>query len=166
MVDIIGNDQTIRDVYHLDATTEDYDAVMERLSRNGVPLVPHIILGLHFGKMLGEWKALEITAKYPLKLLVLVILMPLSGTKMEQVQPPPADEIGAFFETARKALPETEIMLGCARPLGGIKKEIDRLAIDAGLNGIAYPAEGTVAYAREHGLEPQIINACCGVNWN
>ena len=68
--------------------------------------------------------------------------------------------------TARKTLPETEIMLGCARPLGGIKKEIDRLAIDAGLNGIAYPAEGTVAYAREHGLEPQIINACCGVNWN
>ena len=166
MVDIIGSDQTIREVYHLDATTEDYDAVMERLSRNGVPLVPHIILGLHFGKMLGEWKALEMTAKYPLKLLVLVILMPLSGTKMEQVQPPPADEIGAFFETARKALPETEIMLGCARPLGGIKKEIDRLAIDAGLNGIAYPAEGTVAYAREHGLEPQIINACCGVNWN
>ena len=166
MVDIIGSDQTIRDVYHLDATTEDYDAVMERLNRNGVPLVPHIILGLHFGKMLGEWKALEMTAKYPLKLLVLVILMPLSGTKMEQVQPPPADEIGAFFETARKALPETEIMLGCARPLGGIKKEIDRLAINAGLNGIAYPAEGTVAYAREHGLEPQIINACCGVNWN
>ena len=57
-------------------------------------------------------------------------------------------------------------MLGCARPLGGIKIEIDRLAIDAGLNGIAYPAEGTVAYAKEHGLEPQIINACCGVNWN
>ena len=49
MVDIIGSDQTIREVYHLDATTEDYDAVMERLSRNGVPLVPHIILGLHFG---------------------------------------------------------------------------------------------------------------------
>ena len=30
MVDIIGSNRTIRDVYHLDAKIEDYDAVMER----------------------------------------------------------------------------------------------------------------------------------------
>ena len=166
MVDIIGSNRTIRDVYHLDAKTEDYDAVMERLNRHGVPLVPHIIMGLHFGKMLGEWKALEMTSKYKLKLLVLVILMPLSGTQMQNVNPPSLDEIGAFFNTARKALPDTEIMLGCARPLGKIKIYVDRLAIEAGLNGIAYPAEGTLSYARQHGLKPEIINACCGVNWD
>ncbi len=166
MVDIIGNNSTIRDVYHLNAKTEDYDAVMERLNRHGVPLVPHIILGLHFGKMLGEWKALEMTANHRIKLLVLVILMPLNGTEMQNVSPPSLSEIGAFFNTARKALPHTEIMLGCARPLGKIKKDVDRLAIEAGLNGIAYPAEGTLSYARQHGLEPEIINACCGVNWN
>ena len=166
MVDIIGSNRTIRDVYHLDAKIEDYDAVMERLNRYGVPLVPHIILGLHFGKMLGEWKALEMTAKRDLKLLVLVILMPLNGTQMQNVSPPSLKEIGAFFNTARKAMPKTEIMLGCARPLGKIKIDVDRLAIEAGLNGIAYPAEGTLSYARQHGLEPEIINACCGVNWN
>ena len=166
MVDIIGDNRTIREVYHLDADTEDYDSAMERLSRHGVPLVPHIILGLHFGKMLGEWKALEMTAKYPLKLLVLVILMPLNGTEMQNVSPPSLEEIGDFFNNARKALPQTEIMLGCARPLGHIKKQVDRLAIDAGLNGIAFPADGTLSYARQRGLEPEIINACCGVNWN
>ena len=166
MVDIIGDDRTIREVYQLKASTDDYDAVLERLSRHGVPLVPHIILGLHFGKMIGEWKALEMIAKYPLKLLVLVILMPLSGTEMENVTPPSLVEIGSFFETARKALPQTEIMLGCARPLGAIKKEVDCHAIDAGLNGIAYPAEGTLSYAKQRGLKPEIINACCGVNWN
>ncbi|MBG56291.1 MAG: radical SAM protein [Deltaproteobacteria bacterium] len=166
MVDIIGNNNTIRDVYHLNAKTEDYDAVMARLNRHDVPLVPHIILGLHFGKMLGEWKALEMTAKHRIKLLVLVILMPLNGTQMQNVSPPSLQEIGAFFNTARKALPQTEIMLGCARPLGKIKIDVDRLAIESGLNGIAFPAEGTLSYARQHGLEPEIINACCGVNWN
>jgi Uncharacterized homolog of biotin synthetase len=63
-----------------------------------------------------------------------------------------------FLEPLEKALPETEIMLGCARPLGWIQKEIDPLAIDAGLNGIAYPAEGTVPLG--HGSmdsEPHII---------
>jgi uncharacterized radical SAM superfamily protein len=62
-------------------------------------------------------------------------------------------------------LPETPVMLGCARPLGKIKADIDRAAVDAGLNGIAFPAEGVVAYARERGLRPKFVDACCGVNW-
>lgn len=165
MVDIIGHQDTIRDVYHLDSTPEDYEAVLERLERHGVPMVPHIIMGLHFGRMLGEWQALEMIARHPPKAMVLVILMPLNGTPMATVTPPSLAEIGAFFETARKALPATPVMLGCARPLGLMKQDIDRLAVDAGLNGIAYPSDGTVAYARQHGLAPKFINACCGVSW-
>ena len=91
--------------------------------------------------------------------------MPLTGTPMARVEPPPLGEIGAFFREARRALPGTPVMLGCARPLGQIKGEIDRLAIDAGLNGIAFPAEGVVAYAVDRGLEPEFVNACCGVSW-
>lgn len=165
MVDIIGHPDTIRQVYHLKATPEDYEAVLERLERYHVPTVPHIILGLHFGRILGEWQALEMIARHPPKLLVLVILMPLTGTPMAVAQPPSLAEIGGFFELARKTLPTTPVMLGCARPMGWLKTEIDRLAVDAGLNGIAYPAEGVVAYARQHGLEPNFINACCGVTW-
>ncbi len=165
MVDIIGHRDTIRDVYHLDADPDDYDEVLEHLDRHGVPTVPHIILGLHFGRMLGEQRALEIVRRHPPQLLVLVVLMPLGGTAMAGVVPPPLGEIGAFFEQARTALPETPVMLGCARPLGALKEKIDRLAIDAGLNGIAYPADGIVGYARERGLEPEFINACCGVSW-
>lgn len=165
MVDIIGHRDTIRDVYHLGLTPDDYDAVLGRLVRHGVPTVPHIILGLHFGKMLGEEVALEIIARHEPDILVLVVLMPLGGTAMAGVVPPPLSEIGAFFENARTRLPTTPIMLGCARPLGEMKVAIDRLAVDTGLNGIAYPAEGIVGYAQQRGLEPEFVNACCGVSW-
>lgn len=165
MVDIIGHERTIRDVYHLDSTPADYEAVLERLDRHGVPAVPHIILGLHFGRMLGEWNALEMIARHDLKALVLVILMPLTGTPMAAVEPPSLEEIGRFFEAARAAVPEKPVLLGCARPLGEIKADIDRLAIDAGFNGIAYPADGIVAYAESKQLKPTFINACCGVSW-
>ncbi len=165
MIDIIGHADTIRQVYHLDSTPEDYEDALHWLEQYSVPMIPHIILGLHFGQMLGEERALEMIARHPPKVLVLVILMPLSGTSMATAKPPSLDEIGAFFETARKVLPTTPVMLGCARPMGLIKKEIDRLAVDAGLNGIAYPAEGVVAYARQCDLKPSFINACCGVNW-
>jgi hypothetical protein len=84
---------------------------------------------------------------------------------MAEVRPPALADVGRFFETARATLPWTPIVLGCERPLGDYKRAVDRLAIDAGFNGIAYPADGTVAYARSHKLQPQFINACCGVVW-
>jgi hypothetical protein len=165
MIDVIGHRDTMREVYHLDADPEDYENSLAWLEKYKVPTIPHIILGLHFGKMLGEDRALEMIVRHPPKVMVLVVLMPLTGTPMMGVTPPPLEEIGAFFEKSRKALPSTPVMLGCARPMGNVKVEIDRLAVNAGLNGIAYPANGIVEYARQAGLRPRFINACCGVTW-
>ena len=132
--DIIGDQDTITEVYHLDAIPSDYEAALERLNRHGIPTIPHIILGHYFGEMSGEWTALEMIKKYPPKALVLVILLPLTGTGMGGVLPPSLNDIGSFFETARLNLPKTSILLGCARPLGSMKIEIDQMAINAGLN--------------------------------
>jgi uncharacterized radical SAM superfamily protein len=165
MVDISGDEATIREVYHLDATPDHYQAALACLERYRIPTIPHIILGLHFGQLLGEWRALEMIARHPPKMLALVILTPLRGTPMADMRPPGLAEVGRFFETARATLPSTPIMLGCERPLGDYKRAVDRLAIDAGFDGVAYPAEGTVAYARALDLEPHFVNACCGVAW-
>lgn len=164
MLDVIGAEETIREVYHLDVPVAEYARAMERLERHRVPLVPHIVLGLHWGRMLGEWRALEMVAERRVKLLVLVVLMPLYGTPMAAASPPPVEEIGKFFRDARRALPDTPIALGCARPIGPVKREIDRLAVDLGFAGIAYPAEGIVAYARSRGLRAEFHDSCCGVD--
>jgi lipoyl synthase len=166
MMDIIGENDTIRDVYHLvETTTEDYERALALLDRYDVPSLPHIILGLHYGQMRGEHKALEMIARHRHKAVVLVILMPLSDAPMARVTPPPVEEIMSFFAHARMTLPESRVMLGCARPAGRSKLQTDRAAVDAGFNGIAYPAEGIITYARQRGLQPKLINACCGVQW-
>ncbi len=165
MIDIIGHRDTIHEVYHLDADPEDYEDALSWLEKYKVPMVPHIVMGLHYGKMLGEDRALEMIVRHPPKLLALVVLMSMSKTAMANVTPPSLSEIGAFFQKTRKALPSTPVMLGCARPMGDMKVEIDRLAVDAGLNGIAFPANDIVEYARQAGLRPQFVNACCGVTW-
>jgi lipoyl synthase len=115
--------------------------------------------------MRGEQKALEIIARHHHRAVVLVILMPLSGAPMVHVTPPPVEEIMRFFAHTRLTLAESPVMLGCARPVGQSKLQTDRAAVDAGFNGIAYPAEGIIAYARQRGLQPKLINACCGVQW-
>ena len=117
MMDIIGDNDTIRDVYHLaNITTEDYESALALLDRY-------------------------------------------------DVTPPPVEEIMRFFVHTRMILPQSQVMLGCARPAGQSKLQTDRAAVDAGLNGIAYPAEGIITYARQRGLQPKMINACCGVQW-
>lgn len=163
LIDIIGSDETIRDVYHLKASVRDYEASMDALSLHRIPVMPHIVLGLHYGKFRGEETALRIVSGYALKALVIVILTPLLGTPMEDVTPPPIREVADFFQKARLSIPSSPLILGCARPMGAYKQKVDRLAIDAGLDGVAFPAEGVVTYAGDKGLETVFVESCCGL---
>jgi len=160
-LDIIGSNETIKQVYHLDLTINDYDESLKLLTDYGLSIRPHIILGLHYGKMLGEYTALEMIKKYDVHALILVILTPLHDTPMQGVDPPPTDEVELFFQNSRVAMPQTKILVGCARPVGEYKKIIDLAAVEAGLNGIAYPAEGIIEHAESMGLKPTFYEDSC-----
>jgi hypothetical protein len=165
MIDVIGADETLREVYHLDLGVDDVERSLRALCDNGLKVIPHIVAGLHYGRFLGERRALEIVSRYRVSALVLVVLQPLAGTPMVGLPPCSPEEIGKFFAEARLSLPSLKINLGCARPLGAAKVEIDRAAVDLGLNGIAFPAEGTIRYARERGYEPRLAECCCSLAW-
>jgi uncharacterized radical SAM superfamily protein len=47
--------------------------------------------------------------------------------------------------------------------MGEVKVAIDRAAVNARLDGIAYPAQGTVRYARRKGLQPVFSETCCAM---
>lgn len=166
MLDIIGADETIREVYHLQLKADDFERSLALLTGAGLRVIPHIVLGLHYGRFLGEHRALEMVSRYPVSTLILVVLVPLVGTPMAHLPPPPADEVTAFFEQARLAMPTTKVNLGCARPMGRMKIDLDIAAVDLGLNGIAYPAAGTIAYARSKGLQPRLFEWCCSLTWS
>jgi lipoyl synthase len=165
MLDIIGADETIREVYHLDLTADDFERSLALLAERGLRIIPHIVIGLHYARLLGEWRALEMIRRYPVSTLILVVLTPLVGTPMAHLKPPPLEDVVEFFATARLAMPDTKVNLGCGRPMGKMKQEMDRAAIDHGLNGIAYPADGAIEYARERGLEPALYEYCCSLTW-
>lgn len=165
MLDIIGAEETIRDVYHLPLKPEHFEQALALLAEHGLRIIPHIVCGLHYGQFLGERTALEMIAKYPVSTLIVVALVPLAGTAMAHIPPPDTDEVIGFMTEARSALPTTPVNLGCARPMGDIKARLDRAAIDHGLNGIAYPAEGAIEYARQKGLEPKLYEYCCSLTW-
>ncbi len=163
LLDIIGHDDTIHEVYNLQASVGDYEESLRRLTERAIPTAPHVIMGLHFGRMKGEIKALEIIRRYPVKAVVLVGLRPLSRTAMAGVRPPDPETLGEFFVQARKMFPRTPLVLGCERPLGRHRQQTDRLAVRAGLDGIAFPSEQVLVFAREKGLDIRTSPECCAL---
>ena len=163
LLDIIGHEDTIRQVYHLRASVEDYEESLRRLTERAIPTAPHVIMGLHFGRMKGEIQALEIIRRYPVKALVLVGLRPLPHTAMAGVRPPDPETLGDFFVRARKMFPQTPVVLGCERPLGRHRQQTDIQAVTAGLDGIAFPSEQALNRAREQGLEIRASADCCAL---
>ena len=162
LIDVIGSVETYYKVYHLADGAELLDISLEALARAELPVVPHIVAGLHFGKMLGESWALDIIARRPPALLVIVACMSLPGTDMAGMAPPGAREVCGVIIRARELMPDTEISLGCARPRKGAA-DLEELALMAGVNRMALPSQEAVAAAARMGLEAQFRKTCCSV---
>jgi lipoyl synthase len=163
MMDVIGAQETIRDVYHLDRPVADYEATLAALTATRMEVVPHIILGLHYGRMLGEARALDIVASAPVAALVLVVVMPFYAPPERPFRTPEPEEIAEVFLAARRRIRHAPVQLGCARPAGAHKMRTDAYAVMAGFDGIAYPAAGIVALARAIGRPVLQEHACCAV---
>ncbi len=164
LVDVIGSEKTALEVYHLKDGVSSIMITMDALSHAGIEIAPHIIMGLHFGEILGEYRALEIIKSYPIKKYVVVVLNPLKQTPMEKVVPPTPDEVGRFLVKARFQMPQTLASLGCARPRGKYRLAVDIIAVKAGVNSIALASDKAVELAQNMGLEVKYESSCCAVN--
>ncbi len=162
MLDIIGAEETIREVYHLDRPVEDFEATLAALCATSMQISPHIVIGLHYGRILGESNALDILSRHNTQALVLVVIMPFYARPGTFVTPE-AGDVGRIFLQARRRLPDRQVLLGCARPPGMHKRVTDAYAVMAGLDGIAFPADGAVAVADSIGRPFHQAHACCSI---
>lgn len=161
LLDVVGDSDTICDVLHLDRTPGDYEATLDLLRETGIRVAPHVVIGLHYGELRGEFAALDIIHRVGADVLVLVVLRPLPGTPMATVDPVHPQAVGRLAAIARILNPNIPLTLGCARPVGRSKVTMERLAIEAGVNAVAYPDPATVALAQEMGLETSFVESCC-----
>jgi len=161
LVDIIGSDETIRKVYNLNVTVKDYAKSLKALQEAGLNFVPHVIVGLHDGELKGEFHALKMILSCKPSAIVVIAFMPIRGTAMAKVKPPQPADIAKVTATARLMFPETPLVLGCMRPKGKHRAEIDILALKAGANAIAFPSEEAIKYAEKQGYALSFSSYCC-----
>lgn len=163
MMDVIGAQETITQVYHLKRTVDDFEQTLASLVKTNMKVVPHIVVGLHYGRLLGEWNALEMLKRHLPDALVLVVVMPQYAPEKRPFVTPDTSEVGQFFLDARLALPDLPILLGCARPAGLTKTKLDSYAVMTGVSGIAHPADGVVELAARLQRKVKVSPSCCSI---
>lgn len=161
LVDVIGDDETIKEILGLDACAADYEYTLKYLSSAGVPLAPHIIVGLDRGRLKGEWKALEMVRKFNPETVVIVVFIPTKGTALEEAAPPQLGDVARVITKAREMF-DVPLSLSCVRPGGRYRSLLDRYAILSGIDRIAVPSRNAYATCRELGLNIiEIPKMCC-----
>jgi len=164
--DINMDEEIIRDIYHLEKDLEEYKRAVELLKKNNLNIVPHICVGLYYGKLHKELKTLKFIKESGINptLIVLIALIPPKGKEDIFQRPRPLD-IAKIAALIRFIFPKTEISLGCMRPRGDIKIELEKLAIDAGITRIEIPSPKTIKWLKEKYPEITLkyFSACCAI---
>lgn len=161
LIDIIGSEATIREIYNLDVHLEDYESSLKALNASGMVFVPHVVVGLHYGKLQGEFKALKMISTYDPDAVVIIALIPIKGTALEDCEPPSPEAIARVLASAKIMMPNTPLALGCMRPTGSHRRRTDELAVKAGVDAIAFPERNAVELAKSMSLKMSFSPWCC-----
>ncbi len=162
-IDILGSEETAKEVYNVGATAEDYRQSLRALKSSGIPFTPHVLVGLHYGELRGELDALRMISEFQPSALILIVFFPIRGTRMENVMPPSLEAVAEVLVEARSIMPRVPIALGCARPKGMFRSEMDVLAVEAGVNAIAFPTVEAIEAAEKLGVNAIFSNLCCSL---
>jgi len=162
-VDIVGSSRTTKAIYGIEINPENYAYTLENLEKAKTPIIsPHVCVGLHFGELRSELESLRIISRVKPTTIVIIALMPLRGTPLENVKPS-ATDVAKVIAIAKLMFPDVPVSLGCARSKGTDRELIDELAIQAGVTNIAIPTKRAIETALSLKMEIQCYSACCAV---
>ncbi len=164
--DITMDEEIVRSIYHLNIELSEYKRAIDLLKKYNLNIVPHIGIGLYYGRLHKELdciKFIQETKIHP-SLIVLIVLIPPKDSKTKFETPQPID-IAKVIALIRFVFPNTEISLGCMRPRGKIKIEVEKYALKAGITRIEIPSKDTLIWLGTHNskIQYKFFSACCAI---
>ncbi|MCP4665999.1 MAG: radical SAM protein [Deltaproteobacteria bacterium] len=162
LIDVIGDDETYRSVYHVTFGVSRIASTLGSLQKAGLPVTPHIVCGLHYGRIRGEYKAVHMISRFDAEQVVIVSYMKTPGAEVSKFVLPEPEEVAGIIARTRLHMPEVRISMGCARERGNTL--LETLAIDAGVNRMAIPSDEAIQRAMDYGLAIKYQRTCCSVS--
>ena len=158
--DLVFDEDTIKEVYKINKTKEDYIKAYESIQQK-TEVAPHICIGLKGGEIKGEYEVINYLSQNTPNKITFIVLIPTKGTEYENVNPPNLERVANVLCEARINMPNTEINLGCMRPRGNYRKELDILALNCGVNRIVLPSRDAKNKASQMKMTIIESKECC-----
>lgn len=162
-MDVVGSDDTLKEIYHLKAKVTDVDRSLGLLKEAGLKITPHILIGLHYGEVRGEWNAIDLAVSHNPDALIFIVFTPLRGTAMEDVSPPPPERVAELITYGKSKMRGKPVALGCMRPSGLYRDQLDVLAVQTGVNGVAFPSKAALTNVKKLGVRVTYKPHCCSL---
>ncbi len=150
--DFPAGEEVIREVYGLNKTMSDYIQSYKLLKIYCKNVVPHICVGLGGNEM----KAVNVLASIGFNEISFLALMPNEYFR----NPPSIEKLIGIMKKIRQIHPGKKISLGCMRPGGNYRKELDIKALDYA-DKIVMPHKDAVEMAKKRGFKITEKNECC-----
>lgn len=164
--DINIDNEIIKEIYHLEKDIGDYERAVRILKKYELNIVPHICIGLYYGELHKELESIKFIKEIGINpsLIVLIALIPPKNSEILFKRPHPED-IAKVIATIRFVFPRTEISLGCMRPRGDIKTDVEKFAIKAGITRLEIPSKSTIKWLKQVNSEIHLkfFSACCAI---
>jgi uncharacterized radical SAM superfamily protein len=157
--DVVADDRILRDLMHLEGSSQDVRSTLLALSSTNVRTVPHILAGLSGEIGEAEERALRMVQESSSQMAVLIVHIPTKGTPLGIMDPPDRDQVIGFARSMRSALAGSELVIGCMRPKGDPLAEIGMLK--TGFDGIVQPSSRTMSWIRSEGMNIVRVDGCC-----
>ena len=153
--DLHGSDRVIKKVLGLkNHSFLDYAHSYKRVwSRTRV--IPHILIGLEGTDFSGEKLVIKLLEEYPPPAVVFLVYMPRLQSPLLPSRVPNLEAVLEFLQEAQRSLAGLPLILGCMRPGGKYRVELDRGALALDFAGIVHPAIP--------GENPIISEECCAL---
>ena len=159
--DVVLDDETIREAFHGMWTGRDYIETFRNLQQGKAVVVPHVLIGLKKGQIAGEFQAVDFLLGEGVERLIFIVLIPTANTPWAEVPPPAIEDVARVIAWTRARAPKLDISLGCMRPAGKYRREIDAMAVRCGVDRIVLPHPESLKIAASLGLSVMKKEECC-----
>jgi len=162
-LDLPGSDEVIKNIFKLPYGAEDYRKLFISYARH-FDTIPHICIGIAADSKSGEESTLDFLAGQHLKQAVFIIFRPTPGTELAEASAPELSRVCEVFRYARNSL-RCRQMLGCMRPAGTYRRDVDILAWLHGIRKIVQPHHDLVKILERNGVTVNEYKNCCALNF-
>lgn len=157
--EVLLDSYVIKELMHLRRRSpEDFMRSYEVLVNYGPPyIVPHIPVGMNYGRVLTEFNVVDAVATYKPEIMVFLIFVPTEGTPLATIKPPDDEDVIKLLSYSRNVF-KGGIALGCMRPFQK-KYSLDFKLVELGLiDRVVNPLKSLI---NRYKLE--VVEACCSV---